>query len=518
MAQITTNLLDLVESQQLAFDDATSPVDRKTRGHFGTPRKIAEFMSSLFVRIPANGFRLLDAGAGVGTLSAAVCARVQTQRQPCHVEAELWENDQRLLPHLKTSMDACVEALAESGHSMTYKIRDEDFVLANTQKTLFDKGPLPRFDFAILNPPYFKLRKDSPQANAMKHIVHGQPNIYACFMAVAVDQLVEGGELVAITPRSYFNGPYFRRFRKWFFDRMTARHIHVFDSRNEAFQKDSVLQENVILAATRGSNSHPTIAISNSASCALSDVKKRQVTYDSVIDNRNDACLIRVVTNPLDQQILQSLDRLPDRLDTLGLAVSTGPVVTFRASEFLREERGHDTAPLLWMHNVRPFVTRLPPRNGKPAHIEVSESSRKLLVPASRYVLLKRFTSKEEKKRLVAGIIQADDSYAEWIGLENHLNYLYRTDGDLTEIEALGIAAYLNTTLADRYFRAISGNTQVNAGELRILPMPNYDTLTAIGRAVAAIDSNCAVGVEKIVSVSLQLKPKLIDQIVKAVK
>lgn len=75
----------------------------------------------------------------------------------------------------------------------------------------------------------------------MAHVVHGRPNIYAFFMAVAADLLRDGGEMVAITPRSYFNGPYFKRFRKRFFDRMAARQIHVFESRTDAFQEDAVL-------------------------------------------------------------------------------------------------------------------------------------------------------------------------------------------------------------------------------------------------------------------------------------
>ena len=111
---------------------------------------------------------------------------------------------------------------------MEYTIRTEDFVLAHQRKTLFDDSAAASFHLAILNPPYYKVRKDSAHARAMQHVVHGQPNIYALFMAVAADLLVAGGEMVAITPRSYFNGPYFKRFRRWFFDRMTVRRYPYF--------------------------------------------------------------------------------------------------------------------------------------------------------------------------------------------------------------------------------------------------------------------------------------------------
>lgn len=507
------NILETASEQQKLFDADTAPKDRKERGHFGTPNEIASFMADLFACLPDGEVRVLDAGAGVGTLAAAVCSRILKRSNPTRVSVELWENDARLLPRLSATMDACRNTLARIGHSMDYEIRDEDFILGNTQRSLFSDGPQPRFDLAILNPPYFKLRKDSAQAQAMQHIVHGQPNIYSCFMAVATDLLVDGGEMVAITPRSYFNGPYFRRFRNWFFDRMHARQIHVFESRSDAFQEDAVLQENVILTARRGTEKPAKVKVSTSAGRDISQLSTRTVPYESVIDDRKGESLIRVVGSELDQQVLNVLDKLPDTLETLGLATSTGPVVTFRATEFLREERGKDTAPLLWMHNVRPFVTRTTSRNGKPSHIEVSEASKRLLVPATRYVLLKRFTSKEEKKRLVAGIMEASDSYSDWVGLENHLNYLYRQHGEMAFDETRGIAAYLNTVLADRYFRAISGNTQVNAGELRILPMPSQPMLNLIGRRIADLGTEETRAVEQVVARVLGISTELVIQL-----
>jgi adenine-specific DNA-methyltransferase len=188
-----------------------------------------------------------------------------------------------------------------------------------------------------------------------------------------------------------------------------------------------------------------------------------------------------------ENSIVAALDRLPLRLRDLGFEISTGPVVSFRATQFLRDQRAKDTAPLLWLHNVRPFVTRFPPKNDKPCHIEVSGQSRRILVPAKRYVLLKRFTSKEERKRVVAGIVESTDSYSEWLGLENHLNYIHRRANEMTRLEALGLAAYLNSRVVDRYFRAISGNTQVNATEIRALPFPDNDTLVEIGRTIIDI-------------------------------
>jgi adenine-specific DNA-methyltransferase len=113
-----------------------------------------------------------------------------------------------------------------------------------------------------MNPPYFKVSKASPYARVMDDVVHGQPNIYAFFLAAGAQMLRPGGEMVAITPRSFCNGLYFRGFRHWFFDRMALDHIHLFESRTETFR--DVLQESLITASHRLGRQSSTVTVTTS--------------------------------------------------------------------------------------------------------------------------------------------------------------------------------------------------------------------------------------------------------------
>jgi len=506
-------MIQFAVEQQRRFDASTTSQERKNRGHFGTPQGIAQFMAEMFSANGSAAVRVLDPGAGVGTLTAAVCEKALIQSAPRSLYFELYENDPKLIPLLERTISYCKGRLASAGHELNFVIRVEDFILANAQSPLFATNTVASFHRAILNPPYFKLRKDSPHAQVMDHVVHGQPNIYALFMAISADLLLPGGEMVAITPRSYFNGPYFRRFRKWFFDRLTARHIHIFESRTEAFKEDAVLQENVILLAEK----HGTpkdVVVTTSFGRDLGQVQKDAVAYEKIIDNGNGDHVVRISTKRLDRDVIEAMDHFPQCFRDLGLEISTGPVVTFRSTEFLRFERDNDTAPLLWMHNVRPFVTRFPPKNGKPTHIVVSEASKKLLVPAKTYVLLKRFTAKEEKRRIVAGIMNPNDSYAQWVGLENHLNYVYRRTLEFSKNQAFGLAAFFNSALVDRWFRTISGNTQVNATEIRAMPVPDERMLSEIGGEVQSLATRNAGAIESIVGHAVCLPRQLIEQLV----
>ncbi len=210
-------------------------------------------MAGLFTRFP-DDLRLLDPGAGVGALASAVCERLLALRSPRRIEIDLYETDRALLPLLEANMEHCRTALLATGWELRYTIHDDDFILGTRgrpdQRTLFDDdGAHDEFDAVIMNPPYFKVGAESSHALAMGEAFRGNTNIYMLFMARAAELLRPGGEMVAITPRSFCNGLYFRNFRRWFFSRMGLRHIHLFECRRSTF--DDVLQESIITLTER---------------------------------------------------------------------------------------------------------------------------------------------------------------------------------------------------------------------------------------------------------------------------
>ena len=103
-------------------------------------------------------------------------------------------------------------------------------------------------------------------------------------------------------------------------------------------------------------------------------------------------------------------------------------------------------------------------------------------------LLTKRFTSKEERRRLVACMFDPEQVKTEWVGFENHLNYFHASGHGLERSLAVGLYAFLNSTVVDQYFRRFSGHTQVNATDLRTLTYPDRDTLRAIGSAMKTLD------------------------------
>ena len=200
--------------------------------------------------------------------------------------------------------------------------------------------------------------------------------------------------------------------------------------------------------------------------------------------------VLRIPLTKRDDHIIKLIHSWKCSLDSYGMRISTGPVVPFRAKELIVENGYHNDShiPLLWMQNIKPMATLWPTKTRKQQYIRCNNASKKLLVKNSNYVLMRRFSSKEENQRLVVAPYLASAIKSNIIGLENHLNYIYRPQGELTIEEVYGLAALYNCTLLDNYFRTFSGNTQVSATEIKDMPLPELHLIEKIGTLILKND------------------------------
>ena len=477
---------------------------RKAHGLYLTPVPVADFMAARIdvagdSRAPsAPARRLLDPAAGAGVLCCAAVERLVAREQPPRcIDLVAFEDDSDLCGPLRAVLDYLAEWCRERCVVLRVHVEAADFVTAHagTLRSLGEllpaDSPPGSFDVVIANPPYFKIARNDPRALAASSVVHGQPNIYALFMAVSAAALRPSGKLVYIVPRSFASGPYFRQFRSIFFGLMRPDAIHVFDSRRSAFSRDEVLQENVVLAGSRQDDwlrSGAVGSVSISASCGLADLdspSQRNAPMESVLDPRDPDRVLRLPLSDDDASVLALVEGWPCTLRDLGLNISTGRVVPFRATAAVcaNGDVPATHAPLLWMNHVRPMRTTWPLRRHKKEYV-LREGAERLLIPNRNYVLVRRFSAKEEKRRLTAApYVGKRFGFAD-IGLENHLNYVHRPNGTLSEDESWGLAALYNSRLLDRYFRCINGNTQVSATELRTMRLPSAAVVAALGSRV----------------------------------
>jgi len=475
-----------------------SAQERKEKGQFLTPPAIARYMAQQLGPLPERTY-LLDPAIGSGVLACAVIERALREGRPRFIHIEAFEIDRVLAGAAREELGQAAAFALSQGVRIEVNIHEQDFLLAFTElaglslfSAMDNVGQQPaEYDAIIANPPYFKLRRDDPRVCAVDDLLSGRTNIYTLFMSAGIELLSPEGRMCFIVPRSFCSGAYFAKFRQNLLRKSIPLHIHLFESREEAF--DDVLQENLIVALRERQEAEELPeALTISTSCGIDELEhdpgEREVAFSHFVGSRGNRPYFRLPMSELDEQIIEIVDSWPGSLEKYGLQISTGPVVAFRSRSFLCDEdavRAGKAVPLYWLRNVRPYNLIWPMAKGKkPQGITMDAKSESLLLPSANYVLLRRFSAKEDRRRLIAApFLQANYPYGD-VGLENHLNYIYRDHGELTVSEARGLSALLGSALIDRYVRIANGNTQVNATELRALPLPPLEVIAEIGERV----------------------------------
>lgn len=462
--------LDTADSVRYKLSHRTTPKHKAEFGQFMTPSSVARFMASLFPPSSLKTCHLLDAGAGVGALTCAFLDRwVAEEFSFDSVEITAYEIDKKLQTYLSQHLNAY--------DNVKTHIISGDYIKLATDKGLQNQG----YTHAILNPPYKKINSKSAHRLALSEVGIETVNLYSAFIALALAQMTLGGQMVAIIPRSFCNGPYYRPFRDFILERASIRQIHLFESRNTAFKDDQVLQENIIIYLERGGK-QGAVTISTSTDDSFSDLENRVIPFERIVFPDDSERFIHVQTTT-DKSSVELSSAVRYSMTDIGVKLSTGPVVDFRLKEHLRNMPEEGSVPLIYPNHLKTGKTNWPIENFKKSNaIMQNSSTEKWLYPKGFYCVVKRFSSKEEKRRVVASLIDPKHfKDCSMLGFENHLNVFHDNKNGLPESLANGLTIYLNTTAVDDHFRRFSGHTQVNATDLKQIKYPSREALIKLG-------------------------------------
>ena len=496
-----------------AYTQTVSQTFKKDNGQFFTPQIIAQFMGSL-ASTNKKQIDILDPGCGTAILTCALVENLVEQNPNIEtINLAAYETDYNLISLSEKSLLYLKKWLSDKGISFQYTICIHDFIMEHynclNPPSLNFSDKKQDFDFIISNPPYFKLPKDDNRVKAAQIIIDGQPNIYSIFLAIAARMLKDNGEMIFIVPRSFTSGRYFNSFRNYFFNHVQIDFIHLFESRKDAFSRDNVLQETLILKAKpkNGKETEPQIVVSTCA--GLHDIKQpKQKTYfqSDLIDLKSKEKIIHLPTNTKEEAIIDLFKSWNGSLNQYNIQISTGPVVAFRMENFIKETPEEETASLYWLHNVTKMEVYYPvQKSNKGQYIQIGEQTKSYLIPNRNYIFLRRFSAKDDKSRLVAAPYFSLPGTPRYIGIENKLNYIYRPKGHLSRTEVMGIAALLNSNLFDTYFRTFNGNVNVSATELRAMPLPALETIKEIGKKLILLNNFSMENVSKVIDYFFEL-------------
>lgn len=459
-------------------DMSDSLINKSEYSQYLTPVSVAKFMASLF-NVDENGnHEVLDAGAGIGTLTASLLERF-VKEGVANASCTTVEIDDILGCRIQNNLSAFQDKI-----EFNLKRVSEDFIawaveLLEQQLTLLNQSEK-GFTHAILNPPYKKIRSNSIHRKLLRSKGIETVNLYSAFLALAIKLLVPGGQVVAIIPRSFCNGPYYKQFRELVLEETAIKHIHLFKARNKAFKDDEVLQENVIIMLERGIN-QGEVKISTSTDDSFVDYHEDYYSFEKIVQE-NDTEKFFYIPISHEAGILDLFPSVSHNLKDLGISVSTGPVVGFRTKENLRMMPESGSVPLLYPTHIESTGVRwIKEDSKKPNAIMRNDQTEKMFYPSGFYTIIRRFSAKEERRRVISGVIIPDMFNSPVIGFDNGLNVLHQQKEGLKKELAFGLNVYLSSTLVDKYFRLFNGHTQVNATDLRTMLFPSIEILTSLG-------------------------------------
>ena len=446
-----------------------------TYSQYFTEINIASQMASMLT--VTGGAVIGDHGAGTGILGATVIAKslhdAGSEMPPLSLNA--FEVDDLLHEAFSKCLGE-VELFAASLCQPKPQISlQKDFTAIAPQICSGSYKEI--LDVAIVNPPYQKLNQSTELAKLMKNHLVSTPNLYAVFLVLSIMLLKQKGELVAIVPRSFCSGDYFRPFRKWLKSQGAIDWIVRYKRRSNIFRQDNVLQENVTIRFRKGVEQPKKVRIS------LCDSPDTAPEFDTMVDSLDvipkDSDYFFV---PADKEELNALHKLrsqPYSAKEWGICISTGKLEDFRLKEFVTPSAPtNNWAPVVYSQHWERGSIKLTwnsHRCKKPAYLLKNEYTKPKLIPRGNYVLIKRISANDDRQERCHSCVLTNDCDlpGNWWAIDNHIQIIKGTDDHpLTSEEAIALANYLKSSDINKVLKLISGTTQLNKNDLLQLRYP----------------------------------------------
>lgn len=491
---------------------AWSKTENIRLGRFFTKKDTARIMADMAELDVTRGvYTVLVPGAGTGILAAAIVEKICKSCPACkQIFVTCYENDERFVPMLEDNLERIRKRCRHDYDVRMYPtVYNENYLTESKNHytvTFFD-SVADKFDIIIANPPSELYAKDSPEALTVGGVTQLKIGAQYLFARLASTHLEDGGQLIITLPTTVASASELTGFRQEMAKRLTLRRIHLFVGKQKNTKRAVPLGKNSILAYVKDAE-HTDVTVSTSKDAGSPEMTSVMppLPYDFIV-NKEDGSLT-LPKSVEDSRIVKYISAFPETLTSLGLKVSTGLVIDSRCEELLFTEPLANSVPL-----IRPAAMN----GGRivfPMPIKkqyIAPVNPRLIQKNKNMIIIKRVPAASDERFVNSAIYLAGQlPQYRYISTHNKINFIDTKDknSEICARLAFGLFALLNSTIYDRFISIISKSKQINAKELRDLPLPPRNIIENMGMRLMSVRDTSVSACDKIVNPTLHIIEK----------
>ena len=456
-------------------------IDKKYLGQFFTPIEIVDYILDIssFSQKELSGFstkkilelKIGDISCGEGIFLVEVYKRlVKAVRKRDDLEKELTKigyNDYKkfILEKIIYGVDIDSTMIEKTRNNLLVEsgLQDKAISLNLIVKNslLVDLFKNLKFDYLFGNPPYSKKINEKDKKSFFelyKESIGGHPNLCTLFIHKSINILKEEGILGYLVSAPYLSAYYHRNLRKMIVDKTEIKQILRFEDRKGVVE--GILQElSIIVFKRKDFNDDYFLTASvtkDKKTLVQKKISNNKIKFSKFLHNHEYNREFLIAKNILDYKIVEKMRNKGNPLKSFA-DVHTGEIVKFRSKNHIKKTPDKSYFPLINIEFVKPFQLIEDIQN-----IFYKPKKAMQYIHNGKLILIKRLTSKEQPKRVIASIVNMN-GYT----IDNKLNFIEPKN----EEELYILVGLLNSYLLYYFFRLFSSNTQVSSNELRFLPI-----------------------------------------------
>ncbi len=485
-----------------------SKAENTRLGRLFTKKDTARLMAKSFaLDREKTAYTVLDPGAGTGILAAAVIEEICKNAKACRqIFITCYENNPDFIPMLEDNLERIRKKCRHDYDVRLFVTVYRENYLTESKNhytvTFFDTVP-DKFDLIISNPPTELIEKGSAEAEGAGGISQLKISAAYLFLTMAQKHLEAGGQLVILLPTAYASASQLTPLRKELSEKLAVTKIHLFVGKTKNIKRATPLKKNFVIAFGKFEKPEK-LSLSTSSDNGVDITYMPELPYSFIVDPESGS--LTLPKNIEDTNIVKYISLFPENLTTLGLKVSTGLVIDSKCRGMIFSEPMTGTVPLIRQNVIKNGTIAFPAKGLAGQYLAPVKKA--LMQKNKNMIIIKRIPAKSDERFVNSAIyLAAQLSEHKFITTHNKVNFIdtKNKNAEICPRLIFGLFALLNSTIYDRYISIVSKSRQINAKELKNIPLPPRHIIENIGIRLMSLRQTSVKACDQIVNPTLHI-------------